>query len=250
MSLTLHGVGVRRGGRLVLDAVSAVVARGRLTVVVGPNGAGKSTLLEVSAGLLAPDAGTVQLGGEPLARIGRRRLAARRGYLPQRAGVDWPISVEAMVALGLPPGLPRPRAGEAIERALAAFALAPLRHRAATTLSGGELARASLARATVAEPELLIVDEPTAGLDPRHALDAAARLRAIADGGAAVMLAVHDLDLALGIADDAIALKGGRVLASGGAGEVLSSAVLSTLFDVPVEVAGGAIRFSRPGRRP
>jgi iron complex transport system ATP-binding protein len=103
------------------------------------------------------------------------------------------------------------------------------------------------ARATVGEPELLIVDEPTAGLDPRHAFDAGARLRALADAGCTVVVALHDLDLALRIADDVLALKDGRVVAHGGAAEVFADATLSALYDVAVRVtrddAGAAIRF-------
>jgi iron complex transport system ATP-binding protein len=251
-ALAIERVTVRRGARAVLDAVDASFAAGRLTAVIGPNGAGKSTLLEVAAGLLSPAAGVVRLGDRPLAAIPRRELAMRRAYLPQGATVDWAIAVERVVALGLTAhvpafgGLPRawrPRIAAALER----HDLLALRDRPATQLSGGELARVMLARATVGEPELLIVDEPTAGLDPRHAFDAGARLRALADAGCTVVVALHDLDLALRIADDVLALKHGRVVAHGAAGDVFTDATLSALYDVAVRVtrdeAGAAIRF-------
>lgn len=250
--LVLEGVSVGRRGRLVLDRVDARFAAGRLTVVLGPNGAGKSTLLEVAAGLLKPDAGRVTLGGAALAAIGRRALARRRAYLPQNPRVDWAISVERVVALGLTPNLPafgdlpaawRPR----IDAALARYDLDGLRNRPATRLSGGELARAMLARATVGDPELLIVDEPTAGLDPRHAIDAARRLRALADAGHTVAVALHDIELALRVADDAIAVKGGSVVAAGPADAIFTEAALGDLYDVRVRIVrdaeGASVRF-------
>ena len=238
----MASVTVRRGSRVVLDSVDATFASGRLTAVIGPNGAGKSTLLEVAAGLLAPAMGEVRLGETPLSALPRRVLARRRAYLPQVPAVDWAISVERVVALGLTAHLPafgglRAEWQPRIDAALARFDLEALRHRPATQLSGGELARVMLARATVGEPELLLVDEPTAGLDPRHALDAARRLRALADAGCTVAVALHDLDLALRIADDALALKGGQVVTRGTAAEVFTSAILTNLYDVAAQVS-------------
>ena len=250
--LMLAAVTVRRGGRTVLADASVTFAAGRLTAVIGPNGAGKSTLLAVAAGLLSPDAGSVTLGGEPLATVNARALARRRAFLPQNPAIAWPISVERVVALGLTAHLPAfgdlPRRHlEAIDLALARHDLAPLRHRPATELSGGELARVMLARATVGDPELLLADEPTAGLDPRHALDAAAQLRARADAGCTVVVALHDLSLALRIADDVVALKGGRVMEAGAAANV-DDALIAELYDVDARVtrdcAGVVVRFA------
>lgn len=251
-ALILDSVTLRRGPRRVVDHVSVTFAAGRLTAVIGPNGAGKSSMLTVAAGLLAPDSGVVKLGYEPLATLSRQQLAARRAYLPQRAQVDWPISVERVVALGLLPQLPafgglpdafRP----AIDAALHACDLVELRDRKATTLSGGELARAMLARAIVGDPELLIVDEPTADLDPRHGIDAARRLRARADAGRTVIVAIHDLDLALRFADDIVAIRDGRLLAAGPVDATMTEAMLAELYDVRVRIIrdadGAAIRF-------
>ena len=250
--LSLSNISVRRGPRLVLDAVDARFAAGRLTVVIGPNGAGKSTLLDIAAGLLLPLSGTVMLGGEALTSLSRTALARRRAYLPQTPRVDWAISVERVVALGLTAHLPAfgglpPSWQPSIDAALERYDLIDLRTRPATQLSGGELARVMLARATVSDPEILIVDEPTAGLDPRHALDAGRRLRALADSGCTVIVALHDLDLALRIADDVVALKDGHVVAAGAADTVFTAEVLGALYDVPVAVTrddkGATIRF-------
>jgi iron complex transport system ATP-binding protein len=251
-ALALRGVTVRRGGRPVLDAIDVTFAPARLTAVIGPNGAGKSTLLEVAAGLLAPDHGDVRLGDRPLTALSRRTLAIRRAYLPQSPRVDWAISVERVVALGLSAQLPAfgtlpPTWQERIDTALARYDLLALRDRPATQVSGGELARVMLARATVGEPELLIVDEPSAGLDPRHALDAGRRLRALADSGCTVIAALHDLDLTARIADDIVAVKDGKLMAHGPADAILVEAVLQDLYDVAVRVKrdadGTAIHF-------
>jgi len=244
-ALSLDGVTVRRGERVVLHDAGARFEAGRLTAVIGPNGAGKSTLLSVAAGLLPPDAGTVRLDETPIARVPRRELARRRAYLPQAPRVDWPISVERVVALGLTAHLPAfgglsPHLRARVAAVLEQFDLAALRDRSATELSGGELARVMLARAVVGEPEVLIVDEPTAGLDPRHALDAARRLRALADAGCAVVVALHDPDLALRIADDAVALRDGVVVADGAATTVFTTKVLSALYDVEMRVVHDA----------
>lgn len=250
--LLLTGVTVRRRDRTALADASVRFARGRLTAVIGPNGAGKSTLLAAAAGLLPLAAGSVALGGEPLTRLDRRSLARRRAYLPQNPSIDWPIAVERVVALGLTPhlsafgSLPR-EAQAAIDTALARHDLAALRHRPATELSGGELARVMLARATVGAPELLLADEPTAGLDPRHALAAAAALRALADTGCTVVAALHDLNLALRIADDVVAVKDGRVIAAGDA-SIVTDVLLGGLYDVTARItrdqAGVSVRFA------
>jgi iron complex transport system ATP-binding protein len=250
--LELSDVTFLRGERRVLDGVCVRFGAGRLTAVIGPNGTGKSTLLSVAAGLTPCDQGEVRLGGATLASIGRRRLAERRAYLPQSPQADWPISVERLVALGLTPSLPAfgglsPALQPRIDHALAANDLLALRERPATALSGGELARAMLARATVGDPEILIVDEPTAGLDPRHAIDAVKRLRRDADAGRMVVIAIHDLDLALRVADDVVAIKAGRIVEAGTAQDIFTSELLGELYDVRVRVIrdadGSSIRF-------
>ncbi|MEP9360850.1 ABC transporter ATP-binding protein [Sphingomonas sp. KR3-1] len=251
-ALHFENVSVVRDGRPILDGIDASFAAGKLTAVIGPNGAGKSTLLQLAVGLLKPDAGTVRLGDTDIATLSRKALASRRAYLPQNAAIDWPISVERVVALGLLPQLPVfggiPAALQpAVERALEACDITALRHRQATTLSGGELARVMLARAIVGDPELLIVDEPTSELDPRHSIDAARRLRAHADAGRTVVVAIHDLDLALRFADEIVAVRDGKLLGAGPVNQVMTEAMLAELYDVRVRITrdaeGAAIRF-------
>ena len=238
-----RGIKVSKGGRLILDHVSLKAGAGELLVVIGPNGAGKSTLLSVLAGLLKPDCGSVQLDGRDLAAMPPHELAMRRAYLPQNPVCEWPISVERLVALGLGPTLPffggfAPAQDAAIGAALAATDLTDRRSQPATTLSGGEFARAMLARAMVATPDILIVDEPVTGLDPRHAMDGMARLSRYAAQGKLVIASLHDLTLAARHATRILALKDGRVLGDGPVPQTLTPGLIWDVFGVRGELRG------------
>ncbi len=240
--LEATGLTVRRGGRAILDGVSFAARAGDFVAVIGPNGAGKSTLLSALAGLLTADAGTVSLNGTSIAELSDRELARRRAYLPQNPRCEWPISVERLVALGLTPslpafgGLPQPDR-EKIARVLAQCDLLDRRAQSATTLSGGELARAMLARAFVGDPDVLIVDEPISGLDPRHLIDAMARLRAVAQAGKLVVASLHDLTVAARYATHVVALRDGKVERAGRAADTLTPETIHAVFDVEVRVA-------------
>jgi iron complex transport system ATP-binding protein len=246
--LVADRVTVRRGGRAILEDASASFEGGAFVAMIGANGAGKSTLLSVLAGLLKPDQGEARLDGRPMAGLDRKTLARRRAYLPQNPRCEWPIPVERLVGLGLTPSLPAfgdfsPDMRERIGRAIHDCDLDSHRLQPATTLSGGELARAMLARALVGDPEVLIADEPMAGLDPRHALDTMRRLEALARGGTLVIAAVHDLTLAARYCDRLVALDGGRVAAMGSPAQVLSPQGLKTVFGLDgalIDTAHGA----------
>jgi iron complex transport system ATP-binding protein len=199
--LAAENISVMRGGKTILRDVSLQAHAGEFIAVLGPNGAGKSTFLSALAGLIRPDRGRVLLDAHPILALPSRRLAARRSYLPQNPHLEWPISVERLVALGLTPRLPAtgnlPESFQpALARALEQCDLLEKRGQAATTLSGGEFARAMLARAIVSDPGILIVDEPITGLDPRHAMHSMTLLSQIAKGGTLVIASLHDLTLA------------------------------------------------------
>ena len=234
---------VCRGGRAILDRVNLRAEAGAFVAVIGPNGAGKSTLLMALAGLLKPDSGAIHLEGRPIASYARKELARKRAYLPQNPRCEWPISVERLVALGLTPTLPAFGDLPAAERARIAEVLAQSdlldrKDQAATTLSGGELTRAMLARALAGDPEIFIVDEPMAGLDPRHTLDTVRRLAGLAKAGKLVIAAVHDLTLAARYATRIFALDHGRVAADGPPGTTLNPALLRRVFDVDARISG------------
>ncbi len=246
-TLNASGLTVRRGGRAILDDVSFAAGAGDFVAVIGANGAGKSTLLSVLAGLLKPDAGAVSVNGKPVEEHSGRELASRRAYLPQNPRCEWPISVERLVALGLTPTLPAfgglPGTDlEKIARALEQCDLLDRREQPATTLSGGELARAMLARAFVGDPDMLIVDEPISGLDPRHSIDAMQRLRAAAREGKIVVASLHDLTIAGRYATHIVALRDGTVRSAGCTADILTPQMVRAVFDVEasiVETPGG-----------
>jgi iron complex transport system ATP-binding protein len=228
-SLLAQGLSIE--GRL--NGVAASLEPGRITAICGPNGAGKSTLLQALAGLIPLDGGEVLLGGAALP--GGRERARRIGYLPQVGEIAWDLSVGALASLGR---LPHGDRGEAqVAAALAALDLTGLEHRPVSTLSGGERARALLARVLAGEPDWILADEPLAALDLAHQLALLARLREAAapstgSGGVGVVLVLHDLALAMNHADRVLVLDGGLVAADGAPGEALSEQVIERVWGV------------------
>ena len=241
MELSIHGLGVTLSGRTVLDGVSAVLRPGRVTAILGPNGAGKSTLIKAVAALIAPTTGSVRLGDRDVAALAPRERARSIGYLPQDARVQWNIAVSDVVALGRAPHRapfagPDARDADAIARAMAATETLHLADRPINELSGGERARALLARVLAGEPDWLLADEPLAGLDPRHQLDILDRLGDVARQGRGIAIVLHDLLHAGRVADDVLLLHQGKVLASGEAGAVLTPENLRIAFEIEVSV--------------
>jgi len=239
MELRIEAASVSLGGRQVLDAIAADLAPGRITAILGPNGAGKSSLIKAMAGLIVPWGGTVTLDGRDVARIDPRERARLIGYLPQDGAAAWNIAAAELVALGrLPHRSPFAGASAedeaAVTRALAATETTHLASRAVNELSGGERARVLLARVLAGEPRWLLADEPLASLDPAHQLDILARLRGVADGGAGVVIVLHDLGHAASVADDVLLLKAGRVAAFGPVAEVLTEQRVAEVFEVKV----------------
>ena len=247
-AIAAHQIRVVRGGHTILRDVSFEAHGGEFVAVIGANGAGKSTLLASLAGLIRPDQGAIVLNGRNLAAFGRPELARIRAYLPQDPRCEWPIPVERLVALGLTPVLPAfgglsPNDEARVKESLTECDLLEHRNQPATTLSGGELSRAMLARALVGNPDILIVDEPLEGLDPKHALDTAARLRTLASRGKLVIAAIHDLTLAARYATRLVALADGQIAAEGPPDQILTPTLLRAIFGVEASVSGGKGRL-------
>jgi len=244
-ALTANQIGVRLGGKSVVDGVDAGFQAGTLTAILGPNGAGKSTLLACLAGLRRPDAGHVRLDGADLLSMAPRARARRIGFIPQTPEVAWAVEARILVGLGRTPfigssGLSAEDSA-AIDRAMAAAGVTELADRDVTTLSGGERGRVLIARALAGEPEWLLADEPLTGLDPGHQLDAGDLFRAMAhEQGRGVIITLHDLSLAARIADRIIVMAAGRVLADGPPDVALSPAVLAQAYGVEARFTAGA----------
>ena len=233
------------GARDVLEDVTWTFEAGRVTALLGENGAGKSTLLKVFAGIVPVRRGTVRLGGRPLPEIPRREAARALGYLPQGFEPLFPILARDLVLLGRTPwrtafGAPSARDRAAVESSLGEMDALTLAETDLGAMSGGERQRVLLARVLAGEPEVLLLDEPTANLDPRHRFLVIDAMRSRADRGGAVVFSTHELDVATAGADDALLLSGGRVLAAGSLVETLTEPLLSELFSVAACITSGA----------
>lgn len=233
--LSLVGAAATLGGRRVVDDLTLEIAAGDIVALLGPNGAGKTTLIRAALGLMQLSAGRALLGGDDAHALSPRARALRAAYLPQRPQAIWPVSVEALVALGryahgAAPHRLGARNSEAVDDALEACALVSLRARRMDEISGGERARAHLARALAQRAPLLLLDEPTAGLDPVLALDMMEVLRRQAAHGGAILFSTHDIGLAARAASRVIVLCEGRVLADGEAEAALTPEVLRRAY--------------------
>lgn len=212
--IAARGLVLRRGGRAVVDGVDLDLRGGELAVLAGPNGAGKTSLLALLAGLARADAGTLALPDPRATRI---------AYLAQSATCAWDMTLRQLVALGrLPHGGADP--GRRVEAALSACGIGGLAGRRLSQVSGGEARRAHLARALATGAEALLLDEPTAALDPAHAFAVLRLLRAEADAGRAVLAALHAPEAAIGFAHRLLVLERGRLVADGPPTAVLGAA--------------------------
>lgn len=252
MKLQARAVRVRLDGTDVLRDVDFDARPGEMVGLIGPNGAGKSTLLSVLATLRAPDAGSVTFDGLTAGAIGARPLSRRLAYLAQSGRIDWPLSVERVVALGRLPHAGRTTGHDdeqAIRRAMEAADIAHFAGRPVDTLSGGERTRVLLARALAVEAELLLADEPIAALDPFHQLHVMQLLARTARSGTGVVVVLHDLTLASRFCDRLVLLHEGRMLADGAPAEVLSEARIAEAYRVSAVIGDHAgARYVVPWR--
>ncbi|WP_426593373.1 ABC transporter ATP-binding protein [Cellulomonas sp. McL0617] len=203
--------GLRRAfGRVqALDGVDLTARAGAVTALVGPNGSGKTTLLLILAGLLVPDAGEVQIAG--LDDVSAAR--ARTGWMPDAFGTwDSLTAREVLTTFGAAYRLSRPAADARAAELLATVHLTEFADRPASVLSRGQKQRLGLARALVHSPDVLLLDEPASGLDPRSRVDLRVLLRRLADEGATVLVSSHVLSELEEMADDAVFLSRGRTV--------------------------------------
>lgn len=233
-----------RPGRTALSDIDLRIDSGTVTVLLGENGAGKSSLLKVLAGILLPRSGAVRLDGGSLQSLAIPERARLIGYLAQGFEPFFPATAFEIALLGRTPRRGRFGSFSAADREAARAALEELDagDLAGTDIlqmSGGERQRVLLARVLAGEGELLLLDEPTANLDPRHRLLLIESLRRRAARGAAVVFSTHELDVALAVADRAVLLRRGKVFKSGPVADTVTGPFLSELFGVSTVVRTG-----------
>ena len=216
--LRLEQVCVSYGAAPALVDVDLEVLPGQVLALVGANGSGRTTLLRTVSGLLRPSSGRVLLDGEPLAGVAAADVVARGvAHVPQGRRVFGRMTVRENLAVGA-----HLTSGGALADVLALFpVLAERADQAAGTLSGGEQQQLAFGRALMAEPRVLLLDEPTTGLGPQVAADLLAAVRAVRDRGVAVLL-VDRAEPALRTADRGVVLEAGRVVLRGTAEELLA----------------------------
>ena len=213
----MEHISARHGDRVVLSNASMALVAGRVTALVGPNGSGKTTLLRVLAGLHCPKTGRVMLGDDDVSALPPELRFPRLGLLPQDPGrhlLTETVHDEIGVAL-MSLGLADEASEHRIAQAAAEMSLLPMLDRHPLDLSVGERERVALAAILVAHPRVLVLDEPTRGMDPARKRDLATLLRARAAAGAAVLVATHDGPFAVAAADEVLQMRGGGPVPTG-----------------------------------
>jgi iron complex transport system ATP-binding protein len=243
-SLQLQSVTVCLANEEIVSEATFTLNPGKLVAIVGPNGAGKTTLLRAIAGLTG-STGHIILGDSAIKDLSRSERARKIAYLPQGHQVHWPMTARDIVALGrYPHGLEDPLEldgthknsahAKAVEAAMLRTETIAFKDRPIMSLSGGERARVMLARVLAVEAKLLLADEPTASLDPRHQITVMQDLLNESRNGALVVVVTHDIWLASRLADEIVLMDQGRVVAHGVPHDVLSDARLADVYGINV----------------
>ncbi len=230
-----------RAEEAAVRGVSVEVVPGRLVAVVGPNGAGKTTLLRLLSGALVPQVGEVRLDDRPLGELGDRERARAIAVVPQSESSPFPVTVREMVGMGRYAHMgPWERAGSGnrgvVDRALERCGVSALAGREIGEVSGGEGQRVRIARALAQEAPVLLLDEPTGGLDLRYRMELFHLLRELRSDGLAVLVITHDLNLAARFADELLLLHEGVARSRGGPNEVMSREVLEEVYEWPLRM--------------
>ena len=248
----------RAAGRWLVRGLDwTAPAGGGVLGIIGPNGAGKTTLLRSFVGLIRAREGEVKLDTRPIESLPARSRARKLAYLPQGQSTPYDLPVEDVVMLGRAPhrawfAPPSAEDRRAVHEALVACEVETFAERGIRSLSGGERQRVMLARMLATRADLLILDEPTTGLDIGHALRICALLRSLADAGHTVVVALHELELARRICDEVLLLRGDQAgsHACGPATEILTPSHLDAVFDVRTRIVDGALLVEGPSPSP
>ena len=238
--ITARNLTKRYGQTVVLDDVSVEIPRGGITAMIGPNGAGKSTLLSLVGRLLKADGGTVEIDGVPTNGMKQSEFAKKVAILRQDNHLAVRLTVEDLVTFGRYPhsqGRPTVQDRGHVEAALDYLELQDLPHRFLDKLSGAQRQRAFVAMVLCQDTDYVLLDEPLASLDMRHAVAMMKRMRGVTeDLGKTVVIVLHDINFAASYADTIVAMRDGRVVQHAVVDEVMTPEALRAIYDVDVHV--------------
>lgn len=248
MKLAVRDLAFGYPGKRVGGGVSFELAAGEVMCLLGPNGGGKTTLFKTVLGLIPAQGGEVRYGETPLAALARAEVARIAGYVPQAHSGYFPFSVFDVVLMGRaahlgPFASPGRRDREIARQALATIGIERLADAIYTRISGGERQMTLIARALAQEPQVLVMDEPTASLDFGNQVRVMERIAALARAGLAVVLSTHDPDQAFLVADHVAMLHEGRLVRLGPPNDTITPESLKLVYGVDiavVEIAAGA----------
>jgi iron complex transport system ATP-binding protein len=224
------------GSSPVLKQLSFSIRKGDFFIIIGPNGSGKTTLMKILSGILHAQKGRMEILGRPFGDYTRKALAKTVALVPQMAAMDFPFTVTELVLMGRSPhlgvlGLEQERDIEIARQAMSFTEVEHLASRKLDELSGGERQRVSIARAICQEPQIILLDEPTASLDLAHqvrVMDLMERLKE--EKAVTVVMVSHDVNLAAMYGDDLLLLKDGEIVSIGSPNEVLTYQTLEKTY--------------------
>ncbi len=244
MTSSIHAsaLNISYGSLPVIRDVSFSVSKGEFFIVIGPNGSGKTTLLKVMAAIMPFQEGNLEILGNPMEKYTRKSLARIMALVPQTVPEDLPFTVRELVLMARSPhmgllGLERDHDIQRAEEAMAFTGMETLADRKMDQLSGGERQRAFIARAICQDPQIILLDEPTAALDLAHqvrVMDLMERLRT--EKGLTIVMVSHDINLAAMYASCLMLLKKGRIIKMGIPSEVLTFKTLEEAYECPLLV--------------
>ena len=244
MALEACGLNYAIGGRQLIQALDLAVTAGECVAIVGPNGAGKTTLFRLLSGELHPQQGDIHFNTRPLSQWPVGQLARMRAVLPQASSLQFAFTVQEVVTMGrMPHDTGRKLDADIVQEVMAVCDVARLSLRSYTELSGGERQRVQLARvlAQVWRPvpegeRLLLLDEPTSALDLAHQLELMQVVQQVCQADIAVLIILHDLNLAARFADRILMLHEGRTIALGTPAEVMRADLIECVFNVKAQI--------------
>lgn len=238
MKIRIHDIEFSYNGTPALSGVTGSIAKGDFVALVGPNGSGKSTLIKCINGILKIRKGTVLIDEQTLPSIRPETLARHMGYVPQNEPRNLPLTVFDTVLLGRKPYINwKPAANdlEVTAQVIKALHLENLSMKDVSKLSGGQQQTVFIARALAQEPDVLLLDEPTANLDLRHQIEVMELLKKLSEKGLTVIIAIHDINIAARYAGSLMMLKEGRIFAQGGK-EIVNQENIERLYGIKVHI--------------